>query len=377
MEVLIKKLLIALNNMNKKLIWALVAIVVVVGLVLVFKRQPSTTQNAQAIKVGVILPLTGDLSITGEKIYQGVQLAQAELEKNGVKFVVEDSHSKPTDAVSAASKLLNVDKVDVILGTYSPDETIAVAPLALKANKNVFSFSFCSDSFKPLSNVFCGYPNADIQLDTVVPMIKQKGIKTMALINANSDFGQQSRDGMVRKAGVAGYTVVYNDLAPNAGRDYRTFATKIIASKADAVFTAMDNPTDALEIVKELKQLGFKGTAITFVDPDNKNLAKYGEYGEGTFAPGIAPSKFSSSYTNAFKAKFNSEPDYASALGYDLTNYVVKAMEANPGKDVTESVMKYAYKNPAIGNFKFLPDRTVTYQLELQVAKNQQYVKAQ
>jgi hypothetical protein len=116
-------------------------------------------------------------------MYQGVQVAQAELEKDGVTFVVEDSHSKPTDAVSAASKLLNVDKVDVILGTYSPDETIAVAPLALKANKDVFSFSFCSDSFLKLTNVFCGYPNADKQLDTVVPMLQKKGIKTMALID--------------------------------------------------------------------------------------------------------------------------------------------------------------------------------------------------
>jgi branched-chain amino acid transport system substrate-binding protein len=208
-------------------------------------------------------------------------------------------------------------------------------------------------------------------------MLQKKGIKTMALINGNSDFGQQSRDGMMRKASTVGYTVVYNDLASGGAGDYRTFATKIIATKPDAVFTAMDNPTDALEIIKELKQLGYKGTSITFVDPDNKNLAKYGQYGEGTFAPGIAPSKFSSSFTNAFKAKFNSEPDYAPALGYDMTNYVVKAMQANPEKDATTAALSYNYKNPAITNFSFLPDHTVVYQLELQMAKNQQYIKAE
>jgi branched-chain amino acid transport system substrate-binding protein len=360
----------------KKIVGILVVILVIVGGIYFFKNK-STSNNGTGLKVGVILPLTGDLSITGEKMYQGVQVAQAELEKDGVQFVVEDSHSKPTDAVSAAQKLLSVDKVDVIIGTYSPDETIAVAPVALKAGKDVFSFSFCSDSFLPLTNVFCGYPNADKQLDTAVPMLQKKAIKTMALINGNSDFGQQSRDGMVRKAGTVGYTIVYNDLVSSGAGDYRTFATKIIAAKPDAVFTAMDNPTDALEIIKELKQLGFKGTAITFVDPDNKNLAKYGQYGEGTFAPGIAPSKFSTAYTNAFKAKFNSEPDYASALGYDMTTYVVKAMQANPGKDATTAALSYSYKNPAITNFSFLPDHTVVYQMELQMAKNQQYVKAE
>ncbi|MDQ5949269.1 MAG: urea transport system substrate-binding protein [Patescibacteria group bacterium] len=360
----------------KKIVGILVIILVVVGGIYFFKNKPTSTKGS-GLKVGVILPLTGDLSITGEKLYQGVQLAQAQLEKEGVKFVVEDSHSKPTDAVSAASKLLNVDKVDVIIGTYSPDETIAVAPLALKENKDVFSFSFCSDSFKPLTNVFCGYPNADKQLDTVVPMIQKKGIKTMALVDANSDFGINSRDAMVRKAPSAGYTVVYNELVPNANGDYRTFATKIIASKADSVFVTMDNPVDALTVVKQLRELGFKGTAITFVDVDNKNLEKFGSFGEGTFAPGIAPSQFSSDYTSMYKAKFSGTPDYVSALGYDMTTYVVKAMEENPGKGSKTAVFNYKYKNPAIENFSFLEDRTVVYQLELQMAKNQQYVKAE
>ncbi len=358
----------------KKIVIAVVVVLVVVGGFFLFKNSKPTSPSG--LKIGVILPLTGDLSITGEKLYQGEQLAQAQLEKDGVQFVIEDSHSKPTDAVSAASKLLNVDKVDVIIGTYSPDETIAVAPLALKANKDVFSFSFCSDSFKPLTNVFCGYPNADKQLDTVVPMIQKKVIKTMALIDANSDFGIQSRDGMVRKATTAGYTVVYNDLAPSSAGDYRTFATKIVASKADAVFVTMDNPTDALEIVKELRQLGYKETAITFIDVDNKNLQQFGTFAEGTFAPGIAPSQFSANYTAMYTAKYNKAPDYVSALGYDMTTYVVKAMEANPGKDVTTAVFNYTYTNPAIGNFSFLQDHTVVYQLELQMAKNQQYVKA-
>lgn len=360
----------------KKIITALVVLVVIIGGYFIFKT-PKTPSGSTSLKVGIILPLTGDLSVTGEKIYQGVQLAQAELEKDGVTFVIEDSHSKPTDAVSAASKLLNVDKVDVIIGTYSPDETIAVAPLALKANKNVFSFSFCSDSFKPLTNVFCGYPNADKQLDTVIPMVQKKGIKTLAIVDGNTDFGIQSRDAMVKKASQAGYTVVYNDLVPSGSKEFRTFATKAVASKADAVFVAMDSPTDALQMVKEMKQLGFTGTAITFVDVDNKNLQQFGTFAEGTFAPGIAPSQFSSAYTKIFKTKFNKESDYTSALGYDMTTYVVKAMIANPGKDVTTSALNYKYKDPAITNFSFLPDHTVVYQLELQMAKNQQYIKAE
>jgi hypothetical protein len=52
-------------------------------------------------------------------------------------------------------------------------------------------------------------------------------------------------------------------------------------------------------------------------------------------------------------------------------------LQANSGKDATTAALSYTYKNPAITNFSFLPDHTVVYQMELQMAKNQQYVKAE
>jgi ABC-type branched-subunit amino acid transport system substrate-binding protein len=144
----------------------------------------------------------------------------------------------------------------------------------------------------------------------------------------------------------------------------------------DGVFAATDFPADALTLVKQLRELGFKGTPITFIDVDNKNIEKFGATAEGTFAPGIAPSAFSSSFTKRYKEKFNADPDYVSALGYDITKNVVNALEANPGKSADVAVRSYTYTNPAIGDFHFLEDRTVTYYLDLQMVRDGAYVKA-
>ena len=355
-------------------IGTLVLVVIIGGYVVIHSRLAS--QHNTPLVVGVILPLTGDSAVTGEKLHQGVELAEGELAQKNIQFVVEDSHSDSRDAVSAASKLLNVDHVDVIVGTYSPDETIAVAPLADAKGEDVFSFSFCSDSFKSLANVFCGYPNAQKQLDTVLPLLQKKGVERLAIVDSASDFGIQSRNVMTQDASSTGYTVVYSDLIPTS-KDYRTLATKALASGADALFTATDDPIDALTLVKQARELGFKGTAITFIDVDSKNLAGFGSAAENTYAPGIAPSQFSPAFTSAYQSAFGGkEPDYVSALGYDMTRYVVGAMEARGGKDLTQAALGYSYESPAIHGFHFLDDRTVIYDLELQVVKDQEYVQA-
>ncbi len=354
---------------NKNIVIAIV-VAVIVGVIfygLWTKQKPAG--NSSPVKIGVILPLTGDLAVTGEKIFNGFKIAEQELAGKNIQFIVEDSHSKPSDAVSAASKLLNVDGVGLLIGTYSPDETLAVASLAKDKGEDVFSFSFCSDSFKKYDNVFCAYPDASHQLDTVVPVVKERGVKTMALVNQNSDFGLNSRDAMRAKTSVGGYAIALDELVSGGQNDYRTVAAKVIASKAQSVFTATDNPTDALKFTSELYQLGFKGTRITFVDVDNKNLKQFGKSVDGTLAPGIAPSQFSSVFSEAYKQKFGSDPDYTSALGYDITRYVVGALIAK------NQVLDYKYPDPAIAGFRFLPDRTVMYQLELQVAKDGEYMK--
>ncbi len=365
------------NNMNKKMMWwAIAAIAVIVVVLAVASR--SDNASGKTIKIGVILPLTGDLSVTGEKMYNGVRLAADKLPAN-VKLIYQDDHSNVTDGVTAATELLNVENVDMILGVYNPDETIAVAPLAKAKGRQVFSTNFCDDAFVKLGNVFCGYPNAAKQLMTALPMIKKVGIKKFALVDSNSSFGIDSKNGMNAMAGQGGYQVVMDDFLPSSpARDYHTEALKVVKSGADAVFAATDDPADSLTLMKDLYTLGFKGTRITFVDTDDKYLAQFGASANGTFAPGITPSSFAPDFTAAYQTKFNVAPDYAAALGYDFVRSITAALEANhwSADGIAGAVVSTSYADPAITGFHFLSDRTVDYQLELWQAQNGHYAKA-
>ena len=370
-----------MNNKNKPIWWIVGVAVVFVAIVLLAQWRsvpsPSASSNAP-IKIGVILPLTGDLSVTGEKMYDGVRLAAAQA-SSSIQFVYEDDHSDVTTGVTAANKLLSVDKVDILVGLYNPDETQAVAPIAKTAGKEIFTTNFCDSAFVPLTNVFCGYPGAASQLATAIPMIQKKGLKKFALVDSNSSFGIDSKNSMSAMVGQLGGRVVMNDFLPiSPTRDYQPEALKVMKSGADTIFTATDDPADALTLVKDLANLGFKGTRITFVDTDDKYLAQFGASADGTFTPGIAPSDFAPDFTAAYKTKYNASPDYAGALGYDFIRDITGALAANNWSvdAVASSVVSYKYSNPAISGFQFMPDRTVSYTMELWEAQNGHYAKA-
>ncbi len=364
--------------MNKTLSWILVAVVVAVGLVFVFKKQINTLQNTQPVKIGVILPLTGSVAVSGEKLLQGVQLAQKELDGSKFTFVIEDDHSKTTDGITAAKKLLEVDKVDVLVGLYIPDVVVAVSPLAKEKGVTIFSASYCSDAFKALDNVFCGYPTAVDQLRTVLPQIKKLNIKTVALVNTNDDFGINSRDGMVSLASEGGYSVVFNELVPFESKDLKTQAAKVISSKADAVFMASGDTAQAFTLMKLLGEQGYKGMRITFVDINKKALADFGTSVEGTYAPGMAPSEFSKDFTQKYNTAYGKNPeDYVVALGYDIAKSAVGIMQSSGfnKSDFVKKAPNYKYANSAIKNFGYKSDRSINFALELWTVKSGDYVK--
>ena len=366
--------------MNKKIWWIVAAVIVVIAVIAVIVKGRNRTNLAKenVIRIGVILPETGDLSVTGEKMFNGVQLAAANAPSN-VQFFYEDDHSDVTTGVTAANKLISVDNVDLLVGLYNPDEVQAVAPIAKAAGKEIFTTNYCDDTFIPLTNVFCGYPGAAGQLATAVPLIQKDHLKRFALVDSNSSFGIDSKNAMTALVAQQGGRVVLDDFLPTSPtRDYQTEALKAMKSGADTIFTTTDDPADALTLVKDLSNLGFKGTRITFVDTDDKYLAQFGASANGTFAPGITPSNFAPDFTAAYQTKYNVAPDYAGALGYDFVRSITGALAANNWNvgTVASSAVAYQYADPAITNFKFLSDRTVSYDLELWEVVNGHYEKA-
>lgn len=135
----------AMNIINLR---SVVALSIVVLLAIAGCRSDSGPRDAptapQAIRVGVILPLTGRLATMGEVERQAMELAAAAAFEAGhpIELVIEDSGGNPRDAVTAARKLLDIDGVDVLL-TSTTGASLAVEPIATERNVNLVAF--CMD----------------------------------------------------------------------------------------------------------------------------------------------------------------------------------------------------------------------------------------
>jgi branched-chain amino acid transport system substrate-binding protein len=95
--------------------------VAVVGIMIaaIALHSSSTSQLNGAVKIGVVLPLTGDAAVYGKALKNGIELALEESKKDKgvpVKLIYEDDKYVPKDSVSAVRKLISLDKVPVIIG---------------------------------------------------------------------------------------------------------------------------------------------------------------------------------------------------------------------------------------------------------------------
>lgn len=148
-------------------------------------------QEKSAIRVGVILPLTGPASEIGNNILDGIIIASEyydSISPQKLKLIVEDSKLDAKQAMSSANKLITVDKVDAIIGLASSTEALVVAPVCEK-NKVVMISSTASTPLLSDAGdyIFRIYPS-DVY-DSKVLAEYAKEIKKVSILYLNNDFG--------------------------------------------------------------------------------------------------------------------------------------------------------------------------------------------
>ncbi|URK89142.1 ABC transporter substrate-binding protein (plasmid) [Rhizobium sp. RCAM05350] len=100
----------------------------------------SSAVQAANIKIGASLPITGGLSVSGEKHKRGYELCTELINDAGgilgrqVELVVSDNRSDPATAINQYERFINVDKVDAVYGTFSSRLTFPVASVLSKYN---------------------------------------------------------------------------------------------------------------------------------------------------------------------------------------------------------------------------------------------------
>ncbi|MFT6302313.1 MAG: neutral amino acid transport system substrate-binding protein [Granulosicoccus sp.] len=221
------------------------------------------------ISVGSLTPNTGGGGPFGPNITAShKRVAEAANASGGIlgrqiRVYQENSETNPESAVRAADKLINVNGVSAILGTWSSSVTLGIMPKCQAGG--IVQMCTSSSSDIPVADekglVFNFQPLSPIWGRAIGNLVKSRGIENYGLMALNNDFTRSMMDGFIEIVGTD--ALVLDPFFYNAQQSsYRSEVTQLIANNPQAVFVP-SYVTDFTAVYKELFRQGYEGTVIT------------------------------------------------------------------------------------------------------------------
>ena len=244
--------------------------------------------NAQDLKVGLSVSLSGPNSSLGIPYANGMKAAvamQPEIGGRKVQLIVLDDGSDPTASGRNARKLVEEEKVDVLMGSSGVPATIAISQVGRESRTPTVGLS--PIQLPPAEadwTVTVAQP-PQLMIDAVVERMKANGVKTVGYIGFSDAWGDLVYNALVKAAEPAGIKVVSNERYARADQSVSGQILKIVAARPDAVMTGGAGTPGALPYLA-LMERGFKGGLYGQHGLVNPDFLRVGASAiNGTFIP--------------------------------------------------------------------------------------------
>jgi branched-chain amino acid transport system substrate-binding protein len=244
-------------------------------------------EESGPIKIGSILPLTGDGAAYGIPMQQIAMIAVDKLNEDGgvdgrmLEFIWEDGKCNGKDAAAAAQKLINVDKVSVIYGGFCSSETLGASPIAEGAGVVMLSPGSSSPDITTAGDyIFRNYPSDSAQGAIIAGIAGDMGLEKVGMITEENDYTIGIESAFT--ASFEGETLTESFLPTDT--DFKTQITKLKSEGVGAIFINPQTPAKSDLIMKQLQELGTEGLQIFANDVvmgHSEGLTQYATLVEG------------------------------------------------------------------------------------------------
>ena len=227
-------------------------------------------QAAEPIKIGFGMSLSGPLSANGKMSLVAMQIWEDDINAKGgllgrqVKLVYYDDQSQPSQVPAIYAKLLDVDKVDLIVSGYASTQIAAAMPIAIRKKKLFISLfgTGINDTFN-YPNYFSMIPNGPTPKPAftrgffkVAEAMKPKP-ETIAIAMADAEFGRNACEGAHQNAQASGFKIIYEKSYPPTTTDFSPIVRAIQAVNPD-LLVVCSYPLDTVGMVRAMLEVGFK-----------------------------------------------------------------------------------------------------------------------
>ncbi len=320
---------------------------------------PSLARAAEPIPIGALLPLTGAGGAYGPSMAKVAKAVADEINAGGgvlgrpLGLFTEDDETNPDSGVKAAHKLIDINHVVAICGTWASAVTTAVAPVCWQSKTMLFTVSG-ADSITKLPHhgyIIRTQPNSHLQALRVADFIAARGAKSFFSLSAQTPFAHdvytQMTEEFAKKGGKALGDIIYDA----SKTSFRAEVEKAVAARPDLIFLNAYAPDLAI-LLRNIYQAGFSGPRFTpgyaATPKVIASLPKPVTEGLLSYAP--SPDPGSPGYKRV-KEILGAEPDPYSCQVYDHVSLAALAMAQ--GKAATSQAIHDNVR--AVGDEKGMP----------------------
>jgi branched-chain amino acid transport system substrate-binding protein len=228
----------------------------------------------EPLKIGFGMAETGPLAGTGKSALLAMTIWAEDVNAKGgllgrqVKLVHYDDQSNPANVPALYAKLIDLDKVDLIISGYATPMIAATIPIAMQHDMVLMGFFGLANNAKFKYDKYFGiFPSGDkpalafMQPFFDAAMTLDPKPKTVAIIYPDMEFGQSIKRGAEAAASAAGLQVVYNQGFPPSMTDLTTVVRQIQAANPDIVAIGTQ-PGQSIAIVRAINEVGLKAKIV-------------------------------------------------------------------------------------------------------------------
>lgn len=330
----------------------------------------TTTNNATGLKLGSLLPSTGDLAAIGQQMVDSVPLAVETANACGgvngqpVTLIAQDDQTDPRAGAAAMTKLAEVDRVAGVVGSFASSVSSAAVPIAVRNQVMLISPGSTSPVFteRAAKGEFQGYwartaPPDTYQALALAQLANQRGFKRVSTVVINNDYGIGFERAFVQAFKQLGGTVV-NEANPTRydpkATTFETEASAAFNGKPDAVVAVLYEETGSLLLKSAYQQGVSQGVQVMLTDGVKSAgfPTKVGKSSDGNYivsgAIGTVPGADGAALqtlTQLWQSKKGGSPGEYVPQSWDATALLMLAAQAaktNTGEGIASNIREVA-----------------------------------
>ncbi len=352
-----------------------------------FSFQGCEKKQEDVIKIGAVLPLTGNLAFLGVPEKNALGLAVQEINKSGgvngnkIRIIYEDSKGEPKQGITSVNKLLHVDKIKIIFTTA----TVICIPsqkLIEEANAIQMAISMFPKLAEMSGATFRIFPTGWQEAERLIDLHSILGSENVAIFYASvPEMESEVNDYLIPGLKETGVNISLVEQYSLGEKDFKPIIGKIDRSVVDAVILigfGFNMPSILKEILQTNLDVQITGGIGLMEFPGEK----YSNLVEGVkfIAPELilSESKSASSFRSRYIDAYGIEPTYDAYFIYDQFQLVIQALKKSDSNDVDQiksNMLEAPSYEGVTGQINLLDNGDATVKLIIAQYKNGEIVK--